>query len=222
MRLIQIPLGGKEMVNAFVVCGERAVVVDTGNPSSSDRILQSLHSNGIDEESVGLILITHAHRDHYGSAAELKRALDAPVAVQRADADYVANGEIAPIVPSGIKGVLALPFTSRGKVPPVQPDIVFDEELDLRDFQVEGKALSTPGHTDGSCSVIVGRECIAGDLLMFGSPFRNVPAHPLFAVDKERCRSSLSRIMETGVERVYASHGGPWPATQVRKRVLRP
>ena len=119
-------------------------------------------------------MITHAHRDHYGSAYQLKEILKVPVAIQQADADYIKNGEIAPIVSGSLKAILTLPFTSRGTIKPVLPDIVFDQELDLRQFNIEGQVISTPGHTNGSSSMVIGKECIVGDLIMFKVPFKNI------------------------------------------------
>ncbi|MCD6598986.1 MAG: MBL fold metallo-hydrolase [Dehalococcoidia bacterium] len=219
MKIIQVYLGGKEMVNAFIILGDRTIIVDTGNPGSTNKILKALDENRIARKSVSLILLTHAHRDHYGSVSQLREALDVPVAIHRADADYVRNGEIAPIIPRSLMGILALPFTSRGSIRPVDPDIVFDEELDLRQFKVEAKVISTPGHTNGSSSVIVERECIAGDSLMLRVPFRSIPALPLYAMDKASCLSSINRLKKMEVERVYGGHGGPWPMEEVRKRI---
>lgn len=224
MEIIQIYLAGKEMVNSFIIKGkDKAVIVDAGNPGCAEKILQALSQNNIAEKSVSLIVITHAHRDHYGGASELQKLLRAPLAVQREGVLFVSNGWIAPIKPQGLPGILALPFTSRGKIDSVVPEISFDRRLNLDDFGVAGKVIATPGHTDCSATLVLDSgECIIGDLLMFKVPFRNIPALPFFAVDMDRCVECLRGLIHEGIKKFYAGHGGPWPVEKVEKILGKP
>jgi hydroxyacylglutathione hydrolase len=41
---------------------------------------------------ISLIILTHSHIDHYGSAEELKTKKGAPIAIHRADAEYLKRG----------------------------------------------------------------------------------------------------------------------------------
>ena len=82
--VVQISLG---WANAFVIKGKRPVLVDTGLPGNAPVIIDKLHYNGIDPDWLSLILITHGHADHFGSAAELKKQTGAPVAVHKLDAE---------------------------------------------------------------------------------------------------------------------------------------
>lgn len=225
MEVIQVSLGGKEMVNAFIIKGERkAIVVDAGNPGSGARIVKALSQNNIRKEDVGLILLTHAHRDHYGGAAELKALLrNAPLAIQKNGTFYIMAGEIAPIVWKGARGFLAQPFTSRGEIRPVVPDLEFQERISLNPFGVEGEVISTPGHTRCSSIIILANgECIVGDTLMFRIPFKHIPAKPLFALDQAACLQVMARLVGNGnkISKIYAGHGGPWSAEKVKKCVL--
>ena len=45
-------------------------------------------------------------------------------------------------------------------------DVVVKEDTDLRDYGVDARVLTTPGHTMGSISVLTSEgDCMIGDLL---------------------------------------------------------
>ncbi len=68
--ITQISLG---MVNIFTLRGQDGyILVDAGNPNSADAILDKLKAHGIAPGDIRLIIITHAHVDHFGSAAALR------------------------------------------------------------------------------------------------------------------------------------------------------
>ena len=89
LSVIPIKLG---LVKSFIIKGDKAVIVDTGYPGNGERILDNLRKNGIEPSDVSLIIITHGHIDHYGSADELRKLTGAPVAMHRADAEYLKKG----------------------------------------------------------------------------------------------------------------------------------
>lgn len=63
--------------------------MDTGNPGRPDRILARLAECGVAPGDMRLILLTHGHVDHFGSAAELCERTGAPVAIHALDAEAV-------------------------------------------------------------------------------------------------------------------------------------
>jgi len=65
--------------------------VDTGNKGKAVRVLAALERNGISRDQVSLILITHGHSDHFGSARELQKILKVPVAAGIPDALFMAG-----------------------------------------------------------------------------------------------------------------------------------
>ena len=78
--IIQLHAG--TFTNAFLVQGEAGrLLVDTGPPGAEGRLLAALAAQGVDPESLALILITHGHTDHYGSAAALREHTGAPLAM---------------------------------------------------------------------------------------------------------------------------------------------
>jgi len=67
------------------------VLVDAGLPRYEHRVLRRMRALGLDDPR--LIFVTHAHLDHYGSAAALRRLTGAPIAIHRADGDTMARGD---------------------------------------------------------------------------------------------------------------------------------
>ncbi|MGB8707933.1 MAG: MBL fold metallo-hydrolase [Dehalococcoidia bacterium] len=217
--VIQISLG---WANAFVVLGKRPVLIDTGYPGSAPAIIDKLTENGIDPGWLSLILITHGHADHFGSAAELKKQTGAPIAVHKLDADALKTGQDPALKPTGFIGRMLLPMLERrgpATAPPVKPDILIDEDMDLSKFGVDGKVIHTPGHTPGSVSVILPNgEFIVGDLVMRGMLRFWQPNYPLFADNMFQLKESLKLILRKKPTKIYCTHGGPFNPKSVLRR----
>lgn len=107
--VIQINTG--RFTNAFLIRGEAGcVLVDTGNPGKAERILERLAKRDVAPDDIRLILLTHGHTDHFGSAAALRERTGAPVAIHALDADAVRQGIHQPdsLQPTG--RLIALPM----------------------------------------------------------------------------------------------------------------
>jgi glyoxylase-like metal-dependent hydrolase (beta-lactamase superfamily II) len=198
------------------------VLVDTGFPGSAATIVEKLRENGIEPDWLSLIIITHGHSDHFGSAAELKKLTGAPVAVHKLDAEYLTEGHDPELRPTGFIGRMLIPAMKRrgpAKSPPVKPDILIGEELDLKKYGVDGKAVHTPGHTQGSLSVILlDGEFIVGDLIMRGMLRFWQPNYPLFADNMSQLNKSLKLVLSKNPDKIYCTHGGPFDSQAVQRR----
>jgi glyoxylase-like metal-dependent hydrolase (beta-lactamase superfamily II) len=176
----------------------------------------------MEPRDVSLVLLTHGHADHFGSAAELKRLTGAPVAVHERDAEAVRRGRNPYLPPTRLQGRLLKPFLPHS-APAVEPDVLLRGEVDLEEFGAAGRVIGTPGHTAGSMSVLVpGTGAIVGDVLMgghLGGAFRPaVPRYHYFAEDLAVVRASIERILDHSPTRLYVGHGGPLDPAAVRTR----
>ncbi|MGB9457216.1 MAG: MBL fold metallo-hydrolase [Bryobacteraceae bacterium] len=131
-----------------------AIVIDPGDNVS--QILELLAKHGL---KVKAIVITHAHIDHIGGAAQLKRVTGAPVHMNLNDA--------------GLQKMLDTQAAWLGVPTPesVEVDVPLNEGAALRLGAAEFHVLLTPGHTQGSISLWIPseRKVVAGDTLFLGS-----------------------------------------------------
>ena len=211
--------------NAYLIQGERAILVDSGCPGESHAIRKALAGAGLAVDSLSLLLHTHGHSDHAGSTAELQRLSGAPVAIHAFDAAMLRSGRNGPLPPTRLEARLIRPFVDK-PFPAVEPDVVFDQELDLAPYGVDGRVVMTPGHTAGSVSVLLaGGEAIVGDVLMggfMGGTFQaGKPNLHYFAEDASQVRRSLDFLLAQPVQTLYVGHGGPLAAEHVRAQADR-
>lgn len=229
-RITTVSILPMNMVNSFLLIGQRPVVVDTGVPGSGPKILAALAREGFTPRDVSLILITHRHVDHIGSAEQLRRATGAPVAVHALDADWLRRGEGGPRPATGLGGrLLDLTGVPSAHADPCEPDIVIGDDFTLDSVGVPGGVvLHTPGHTAGSVSALLPNgDVLAGDLAIGGVSFlggialKGYARKPPYEDDPIVARESLVELLDRGANRFFVGHGGPLTANAVRKYVAR-
>ncbi|MFE5620836.1 MBL fold metallo-hydrolase [Streptomyces virginiae] len=221
-KVIPIPVMGRHNINAYLLLGRRPVIVDAGTPGSGRRITEQVAAHGVDPADVSLIVVTHGHIDHFGSAAELHRLTGAPVAGHVADLGPFRTGRARePYLPTGRMGrLMARNRNLHLRVEPFEPGVLVTGETDLEDFGVAARIMPTPGHTAGSVSVLTSEgDLVAGDLIansFFGLvPGR--PANPPFHDDPLLNLASLRRMLDLNPTRLHVGHGTPLEPDRVRR-----
>jgi hydroxyacylglutathione hydrolase len=182
------------------------VLVDAGPPHVEKTILKYIESLG--RSDLKLIFITHAHFDHYGSAAALKRTTGAVIAIHSLDAPAMAEA-VSPLGQPRGRGKLASPlmplFQQWMPTEPVQADLLMEDGDDIRDYGLDAYVLHTPGHTPGSsCLIVEDRLAFVGDLIS-ANGYPHVQAY--FADDWAQIPISLARLQKIHPQLVYAGHG---------------
>ena len=187
-----------------------AILVDCGNSGSEVKILEVLKRLGLEPGMLKLLVLTHSHFDHAGSAGRLKELTGCKVMIHRSEADRLSSG-FSPI-PSGTRwkakllvGVGRIFARRLMKYPGAEPDLLVDDLFDLETYDFPGRVIHTPGHTFGSMVVLMGDgELIAGDTL-FG--VENKQHFPPFAEDLSALVGSWKKIRELQVKTIYPAHG---------------
>lgn len=132
-------IGTEDLTALLVQTADGAVLLDGGMPQMAGHLLDNMKARGVAAQDLRLILLSHAHADHAGPVAELKR---------RTGAKVVANAESAALLARG--GSNDLHFGDSITFPPVSTDrIIMDGEV----VNVGGIAFTAhfmPGHTPGS------------------------------------------------------------------------
>jgi glyoxylase-like metal-dependent hydrolase (beta-lactamase superfamily II) len=182
------------------------VLVDAGSPGFEGRVLAALKTLG--RQDLRLIFITHAHLDHFGSAAALRRCTGASIAIHKADALAMANGEthLGSVRGRGRLVQALMPLVRCFLRPePTQPDHLLIDGQRLDAFGLDAVLLHTPGHTPGSsCLIAAQRYAFAGDLLSTnGRPH----AQRYYADNWSLIPSSLDRLKALKPEKTYPGHG---------------
>jgi glyoxylase-like metal-dependent hydrolase (beta-lactamase superfamily II) len=176
--------------NCYLVVDERshrAVVVDPG--SEGERLIEAIERTGAELEA---IWVTHAHVDHVGAIAAVKRKWDVPIYLHPLDRRlYEAASRQAQ--------VYGLPFEE-----PPAPDREFVDGEWVKVGDVEMSVMHTPGHAPGHVVIHGNGIALVGDCLFAGSigrtdlPFSNPP----------HLAASLEKISALAPETVvYPGHG---------------
>jgi len=134
-------IGTQGLTALLIRTAEGAVLIDGGMPQAADMLLQRMRELGVRPQDLKLILHSHAHGDHAGPIAAIKRATGAQV---------VSNAESAALLARG--GSNDLHFGDGILYPAVQADrLVMDgEAVELGGIRFT--AHHTPAHTPGSLS----------------------------------------------------------------------
>lgn len=154
MNIHGFPVGPLQANCYILVDGARAVVIDPGG--EADTIEAHLADREVELHEIWL---THAHFDHVGALAELRRGAGTPVRMHPADAPLLAHA-----ADSGAMWGVSVPPPPTDTV-----DVADDEILSFGGARVH--CLHTPGHAPGHIAFWIPSErtVIVGDALFRGS-----------------------------------------------------
>lgn len=203
-----------------------AVLVDTGYKGKAKIILDFLFTNRINPKSIKLIILTHAHYDHIGNVSEIKESSGAKILLHKDDLKLLKSGltDSQSTKPLNMWGKFLLSKVSSidTKFNTFKPDIIIDSEYDLSEYGIKGRIVPTPGHSDGSISIILNsKKALIGDLAMNGPPLRLGAGEPIFGENIDQIYQSWKKLIEAGVTDLYPSHGSPFNIKVLKNKLRR-
>ncbi|MCH5350386.1 MAG: MBL fold metallo-hydrolase [Clostridiales bacterium] len=144
---MDVVVSGELMTNCYIIGeGGSAIIVDPGTDFSP--IKKYLERNSLIPK---FVLVTHAHFDHIGSVAKLKR-LGAKVYMSKIDYSFLQGAGFYD--------------TTDEQVEPFEADVLLNDGDEFTLLNHGFRVLSTPGHTPGgACYVMDGRSIFSGDTL---------------------------------------------------------
>ncbi|MCB2228067.1 MAG: MBL fold metallo-hydrolase [Desulfarculaceae bacterium] len=189
----------------LIVGPEARVLVDCGaGPSAASLLELAMAAGGLPTH----LLITHAHIDHAGGAAEICGRANCQLVMHRAEAEVLQSGD-AKRSAADWYGLSLEPAT---------PDQILDGDgaIDLGGGQ-ELSILHAPGHTPGS---LVAWCSAGGQKVLFGQDVHG-PFAPAFGSDIVQWRASMARLLELEADILAEGHYGVFrPAAEVRSFLM--
>lgn len=179
----------------------QAICIDPGD--EAERIAKTIDALGLDLKAIAL---THAHLDHVGGVAALKKLKpDAHIVIHRADEPLYLRLPEQPAwigIPQSQWKPLGLVFEN----PPVPDDYWIDrQQYDVGELQFE--VIHCPGHTPGHVVLFepTERKVFVGDVLFAGSVGRT----DLPGGSTEQLMESIhTKLLPLGDDvEVYSGHG---------------
>ncbi len=226
-RIVRIPILPLKIVNAHLLIGsDGCLLIDAGLPGSATKVEKVLSKQGLSLKDIRAIVITHAHVDHAGGAAELRERSRAPIIAHENDLPYYKREIPMTLCPTGWFGrsFIKTPLPHQSYTA-FEPDVMLSasDTFDLSKFGFTGIIQHTPGHTKGSLSVELGNnKAVVGDLVASGVLMGGVirlghAIRPPFEDDPKAVARELLRLVDAGVDQFYLGHGGPLDACEVRR-----
>jgi hydroxyacylglutathione hydrolase len=193
---IDVRTVGPFQENCYLVVDEatnRAVLIDPGDEGAV--LVDMVNRSGATLEAIWL---THAHIDHIGGIAEVRRHLDVPVHLHPADLPYYTRLSARAAEMYGV-----------AYEQPEGPHAELTDGQVMRLGDLRFNVMHVPGHAPGLVSFNGEGVALAGDLLFAGSIGRtDLPLSDPFAMD-----ASLERIATLDdATVVFPGHG---PSTTI-------
>ncbi len=136
---------GTEIVGTTVVKTTEGLVLIDAMSCEADLenvIEPGLRKLGLDPADIKLVILTHAHYDHYGTARIIKEKYGAKLCMSEVDTDFLMTGPHIPInIPQGPAAGITIDFYLEDRKDIVMGDKTF-------------KLYFTPGHSPGTMSLI--------------------------------------------------------------------
>jgi metallo-beta-lactamase class B len=204
-------VGARDISSFLIATDAGLIVIDGGFVETAPQILRNIATLGFKPGDVKILLSSHAHYDHAGGLAELKRATGARLYVSAPDAVMLARG-----------GLNDFGFGNRFPFPAVTADSAFVDGALIRLGGVSMKANVTPGHTRGCTTwTMTVREKAKDYAALFlcstsvpGYQLVGNPAYPGIVEDYE---STFARLRTMPCDVLLGAHGNFFHLTEKRE-----
>lgn len=177
---------GTAGLSSFLITGPKGhVLIDGALPESAGQIIANIRTLGFAPTDVRYLLINHAHYDHAGGLAEIKRWTGASLVASAGDRPDLEAGT-------------TLSRPELAGFPPVKVDRVIRDGGTIQLGPITMTAHLTPGHTKGATSwstVADGHSVLfATSLTVAGQRLAGNAAYPQAAADFRRSFAKLKTI----------------------------
>ena len=135
-------VAGQTWVGAYIIdTGEGLILLDTGIAESAYMLVDSIYKLGHKPTDIKMILISHAHLDHFGGAAIMHALSGAPIYMSKEDDEFMQKDPEETELPHDI-----------WHVQHIKVDRHYDDNVAITLGDISIRTLLTPGHTLGCTS----------------------------------------------------------------------
>ena len=135
-------VAGQSWVGCYLIdTGEGLILLDTAIPESTYMLVDSIYRLGFNPRDIRKILISHAHFDHCGGAAQIKALTGAPIYMSHEDYEFMKACPEQTLIPD-----------SGSHVQEFEPDYFYSDEEPVKLGNISIRTVLTPGHTVGCTS----------------------------------------------------------------------
>ncbi|MCD6503698.1 MAG: MBL fold metallo-hydrolase [Euryarchaeota archaeon] len=176
--------------NVYIILNEKELlVVDAGLPEFTHSILPSLKS--LPKVSRVYLVFTHCHYDHVLGYRVFKSYFkNVETYAHELDAEDIRMATIK---------TYSMFFGAREGVP-VDHVVKEGEKIDFG--STYARVLHTPGHTEGSITLVIDRKAFVGDLIFN----RSYGRYDLISGDPKELKRSILRLSSMDLEVIYPGH----------------
>ncbi|XZF15680.1 subclass B3 metallo-beta-lactamase [Chitinophagaceae bacterium MMS25-I14] len=137
-------VGSYDLASYLITTPQGHILINTGVVSSASMIRKNVEALGFRFSDIKILLATHAHYDHVGAMAAVKKMTGAKMMINEKDASILADGGNSDFI-----------FGGRGSMfAPVKADRLLHEQDTVALGGMQVAVLHHPGHTKGACSFL--------------------------------------------------------------------
>lgn len=137
-------VGTYDLASYLITTPQGDILINTGLPGSAPMIRTHIQALGFKITDIKILLATHAHYDHVGAMADMKKMTGAKLYINDKDAPVIADGGKSDYI-----------FGSKGSTfTPVKADYLLHGDDMVKFGGMQIAVLHHPGHTKGACSFL--------------------------------------------------------------------
>jgi hydroxyacylglutathione hydrolase len=199
----------ERVVYSFIILGDKIILIDSGVSGAETMIFNYIKKNGRDPKDVFMLILSHSHPDHLGSAKAIKETTGCIVAAHPGEKHWIEDTEQQfkerPV--PGFHTLVGGPVT-------VDRLLVDEETLDL-DGNIKCKVIHTPGHSSGSISLF-----FEGEKAIFTADSLLLPNDLPIYENIVECVDSLRKLTKIeGIKILLSSWEAPIQGEKIEKRI---
>ena len=190
-------------------------LVDAGIEGEEVRIENQLAALGVNGKDLKFILLTHGHTDHAGTSKYFKETYGIPIIVGEGDLPMLLSGKNDSLCATSFLGEITRLFVP-AQYPPVEPDVVVSESINLKNYGVDGTIIPMKDHTEGSLILVLEKTAFVGDLLRGKAMAKNTPALIFYQCDLEENQKNVIKTLLFNCDMWFTGHFGPLKTSRIQ------